>query len=935
VDTLSVPYNASINLNGLTLYARLASVSGSVTNGIFLQTPSGGGAATFGAAMASDIRTNGTQDQWTFYGRAGQSITITVDAESSSIPYPQMNWARFELIGPGGVILAQASNTIAAVPATLLRIPLPSDGSYRVAVGALYGGGGDYQITIWDSTPKTHALVYNQIANGEISSPYGADSWTFTAAAGQSLKFNLINTSATGLGFALTGPNGWVGFSNLMASSGLLTLPAGGEYTAEVSGPGGNYGIAYAFELLPTAQTNLGLSEPFVGTLLGSGEAQLFVFQVSNTMPMRISLALGQTGENVELYAKYGSPPTRADYDYKYFGPPSQNENILVPEPAEGAWYVLVYSDFVPAPTSYTLEAIQQSIFLEGAFPATNVMLFNSVVELTGAGFNSGTAIMLESGGVGTMATNLEVVSDTRMNVFIPSNSLAAGIYDICASSGLDSVCLTNAMTMLAAGTALLQTSVTVPDAIGYHEFATLLVNYANTGTAPMSAPLLTLRPVQNGAAGSMLTMNESLVSEIPGIESAFLANYANTKEPPGFSASAQILGSGTEPGVLAPGESVSVPVYYAGWLHPWDFSYPPIKFALSVQTTDSTNAIDWTVFGQQIRPPGIDDATWASELDALEDLIGPSWGGYVAALNENAIEMAELGVTNITVPSLFAQEFQRAEGNGVQGISGVVLDNVTSRPLAGVVVHDLSQNLASVARATTDAAGRFILTGLQNGIQQLSLDGYFIVSNADVFLTNDSNVTGLRLLATEAAHITGHVTSVASGLALTNVPVICASETTNFSIKVVTDATGFYAFSTLPADSYALSCSPKNFGSNNIAGIAISLGQTQSNVDFNLQSAGTLSGIVLQAADSNVVSGVTVYLQGQNGFIQAATTGNNGSYQFTALPAGSYNIEYLINGEVFQSASNRSRVNGDWHQCHTERSNVIGDSQRWLDAHP
>ena len=42
---------------------------------------------------------------------------------------------------------------------------------------------------------------------------------------------------------------------------------------------------------------------------------------------------------------------------------------------------------------------------------------------------------------------------------------------------------------------------------------------------------------------------------------------------PDGYANTIQILASGKIPGVLLPGESITVPVYYAGLQQPWDFS--------------------------------------------------------------------------------------------------------------------------------------------------------------------------------------------------------------------------------------------------------------------------------------------------------------------------------------------------------------------------
>ena len=64
---------------------------------------------------------------------------------------------------------------------------------------------------------------------------------------------------------------------------------------------------------------------------------------------------------------------------------------------------------------------------------------------------------------------------------------------------------------------------------------------------------------------------------------------------PAGYSQSVQILASGATPGVLAPGESVRVPVYYAGWnIIQWDFIDPVLNFSLKAIKSDDATAVDW-----------------------------------------------------------------------------------------------------------------------------------------------------------------------------------------------------------------------------------------------------------------------------------------------------------------------------------------------------
>ncbi len=56
-----------------------------------------------------------------------------------------------------------------------------------------------------------------------------------------------------------------------------------------------------------------------------------------------------------------------------------------------------------------------------------------------------------------------------------------------------------------------------------------------------------------------------------------------------------QFLASGATPGVIEPGESDTVPVYYAGWLSSqWDSS-SGVTFSLREAGTDDAEPIDWS----------------------------------------------------------------------------------------------------------------------------------------------------------------------------------------------------------------------------------------------------------------------------------------------------------------------------------------------------
>src|SRR5205085_1051256 len=127
-----------------------------------------------------------------------------------------------------------------------------------------------------------------------------------------------------------------------------------------------------------------------------------------------------------------------------------------------------------------------------------------------------------------------------------------------------------------------LETHLVVPRVVGYHAIATIYLEYKNTGDAPMPAPLLTVSAEQLGRQGALLTLDSSRLVQ----------GFWTASVPEGFSHSVQFLGSGDTPGLLRPGESRTVPVYYAGWQQPWDIGYSLIYFNLGILEATNTTTI-------------------------------------------------------------------------------------------------------------------------------------------------------------------------------------------------------------------------------------------------------------------------------------------------------------------------------------------------------
>jgi YD repeat-containing protein len=188
---------------------------------------------------------------------------------------------------------------------------------------------------------------------------------------------------------------------------------------------------------------------------------------------------------------------------------------------------------------------------------------------------------------------------------------------------------------------------------VGYYAIATIVVEFANTGNVAMPSPVLEVSGRQNDRRAAILTLDSSRLVE----------GFWTSAMPVGFSNSVQFLAHGNTPGLLQPGESGKVNVYYAGWQQPWDFSYPPIHWDLSVLKADNTSAIDWGVFKDFMRPTSLSDEVWTPVFSNLIAQTGSTWGDYVLMLNHNARYLATLGQTVNDIRDLLSFAVTQAQG--------------------------------------------------------------------------------------------------------------------------------------------------------------------------------------------------------------------------------------------------------------------------------
>jgi len=307
------------------------------------------------------------------------------------------------------------------------------------------------------------------------------------------------------------------------------------------------------------------------------------------------------------------------------------------------------------------------------------------------------------------------------------------------------SATLTNVLTLQATGVPHFVVDLVSPGIVGYHMPSTFYAVYTNTGTASMPAPLVIFTMTQNGKQYGFLTLDSSLAGQ----------SFWTSNEQSGFSHSVQFLASGAIPGLLQPGESGRISVYYAGWkqdtslygtgLYGWDSSRHPMTFSLNTIAADNAMPIDWAAYSANSMP----GEGWASLLGKIETLFGNTWGSYVSALDQLANSLSVVANPAYDASQLFKIALEQASGFGGSRISGRVHDITANQPVTNTQVvasQRLSSGLAVVRQTQTDSTGQFIFADLPPGNYLLSVQNYLSPSPHDYALTNKSNLAGIVL---------------------------------------------------------------------------------------------------------------------------------------------------------------------------------------------
>jgi RHS repeat-associated protein len=248
--------------------------------------------------------------------------------------------------------------------------------------------------------------------------------------------------------------------------------------------------------------------------------------------------------------------------------------------------------------------------------------------------------------------------------------------------------------------------------------------------------------------------------------------------------------------------------------------------------------------------------------------------------------------------------------------ITGTVTSASSKTMVAGASVTAYAATTGFyITSTTTNAKGEYTLPRLATGTYRVGFDAknqnlvsqYYDQKASNNEATNVAVTTGATTGGIDASleaggELAGSVIDATTKKALSNVSVLISGGGTIYPEYAHTDATGKYAIEGLRPGTYTVEFVASGYevqyynGKNKLSeatSIAVAGGSVTEGVDAALQSLGSITGTVTDAATHAAVSGVTVCSYTESSTQTCTVTNGSGQYTISGLTAGNYTIGF------------------------------------------
>jgi RHS repeat-associated protein len=410
------------------------------------------------------------------------------------------------------------------------------------------------------------------------------------------------------------------------------------------------------------------------GTLSAADRDEYFVAHLAPGQNLRLNLNGQAAAGAYNLYASRNAIPSVQASDYRAVGI-SPDQQLTLPGGFNAAdWYILIHAAQITGSDTYQFSGQAYELILDRISPSYLGNKTPATVTLRGDGFNETTTVtFVDTSNASHLPTKTTFVSPTELTADLNLPSWPTGAYDVrVANVSGASATLPDIFTLYQGLGPKLDVNLVVPPAVGRWVRAQLWIEYANTGDAPLPAPMFAV----HGTVNALMTADPA--NDGPGMW---------TDAPPDYLSDTVMTwagGSGSTPGTLQPGESGRIPIYYRGVKATADaWANAQVEFSLGVVEAPDSAAIDWLSMKSSARPEWINTEAWDAMWANFTAQTGDTWGKLVQTRSEILNYLASLGkdTSKLTFDQVLAFAVAEAADVGPSAYLAGAVDAVTPAP--------------------------------------------------------------------------------------------------------------------------------------------------------------------------------------------------------------------------------------------------------------
>ncbi len=377
----------------------------------------------------------------------------------------------------------------------------------------------------------------------------------------------------------------------------------------------------------------LNLGDSAMGTI-ANGQDVYYQLNVPVGHDVQVAASFGAANA-AELYVRYKGVPSPATYDQFAFAVGQMQEQVLVPSPQGGTYYILLHGrEGAASGTTFRLMTIDLPFGVRAVSPDHGGNIGFTTFTVTGTKFTPATQVSLVAPN-GTRYPALSVLFKDSDTLFatVDLTGASLGAYDVRVDDQGQTAIDSGAFTVRAGGGGNVVYNMSAPNYVRNGMLGTVTVTYENIGTTDALAPLLTL-VATNG------------VIRLPD-----QANFA------GSTVQFLAINSTGPAGVLPPG--VVGHITFTFQASPTAPLGSRISFALGLTT--NTEPIDWSSVKSAFRPPFVSTGAWDPIWSNFLASVGSTTGQLQTVLDRDATYLSQLGEYTADVNRLVGFEIEKA----------------------------------------------------------------------------------------------------------------------------------------------------------------------------------------------------------------------------------------------------------------------------------